>query len=161
MRPFTVCVLTAVFGSAIAFGAEKYTGPRPAKPDVPYLMHADNLIETEHGTSGTGERKNETWAYVEGATSTARTPLAEPIFLVKTQKLDANKLEVYRMDVKNGRREVLVNAKKAKDSARPVHLTVTQLDSGLYRIEVDEPLENGEYVVTPSGAADVFGFTIY
>jgi hypothetical protein len=25
---------------ASAMGAEKYTGPRPAKADLPYLMHA-------------------------------------------------------------------------------------------------------------------------
>ena len=161
MRPLIALFLFAVFVSAAAFGAEKYTGPRPPKADVPYLLHADNLVETEHGSSGTEERKDETWAYVTGPTSSARTPLAEPIFLVKTEKLNANKLEVYKMDVKDGRREVRVVAKKAKDSAKPVHVAITQLEPNLYRIEVDEPLENGEYVVTPSGAPDVFGFTIY
>jgi hypothetical protein len=161
MRLLTLFFLTVVFGSAIALGADKYTGPRPPKADVPYLVHADNLLETEHGTSGTEERKNETWAYVDGSASNAKTPLAEPILLIRTEKLNANKLEVYQMEVKNGRREVLVVAKRAKDSARPVHVTVTQVDSNLYRIEVDEPLENGEYVITPAGAPDVFAFSIY
>ena len=27
--------------------AEKYAGPKPVKADIPYLMHADTLIETE------------------------------------------------------------------------------------------------------------------
>ena len=27
--------------------ADKYTGPKPPKADVPYLLHADTLIETE------------------------------------------------------------------------------------------------------------------
>ena len=27
--------------------AQKYNGPTPAKADVPYLIHADSLVETE------------------------------------------------------------------------------------------------------------------
>ena len=38
--------------------AEKYTGPRPPKADVPYLLHADNLIETEIGKAKSDERKD-------------------------------------------------------------------------------------------------------
>ena len=40
------------------FGAEKYTGPRPPKADIPYLMHADNLIETEVGKAASDERRS-------------------------------------------------------------------------------------------------------
>jgi hypothetical protein len=37
-----------VLSAVVVLGAdEKYTGPRPAKPDVLNLVHADNLVETE------------------------------------------------------------------------------------------------------------------
>ena len=33
--------------SSLSGADEKYTGPHPPKPDIPYLMHADNLVEPE------------------------------------------------------------------------------------------------------------------
>ena len=111
--------------------------------------------------SSNEDRKDETLATVQGASSPVKTPLAEPIFLLKSEKLNADKFEAYRVEPKNGRREVVISHKKGKNLARPIHLTVTRLDTGLFRIEVDEPLENGEYVLTPEGSAAVFGFSIY
>jgi hypothetical protein len=147
--------------AASAFAAEKYTGPRPPKVDVPYLMHADNLIETEAGKAKTDERKDTVIATVPGASSPVKTPLAEPIFLIKTDKLSVDKIAAYRMEVKNGQREVVVNAKKLKNMKQPIHLQVTRLDDRLYRIEVDEPLENGEYSLSPDGSDETFSFQIY
>jgi hypothetical protein len=147
--------------AASAFAAEKYTGPRPPKVDVPYLMHADNLIETEAGKAKTDERKDTVVATVPGASSPVKTPLAEPIFLIKTDKLSVDKIAAYRMEVKNGQREVVVNAKKLKNMKQPIHLQVTRLDDRLYRIEVDEPLENGEYSLSPDGSDETFSFQIY
>jgi hypothetical protein len=144
-----------------AIGAEKYTGPRPPKPDLPYLVHADNLVETEPGMAATETRKDATFAVLKGTTSKAKTPLAEPIFIIQTQKFQADKFEAYKLDVKNGQREVLINHKKPKNVERPIHLVITRLDEKLYRIEVDEPLENGEYCLTPQGSDDTFSFTIY
>jgi hypothetical protein len=40
-------------------------------------------------------------------------------------------------------------------------LSITRLDERLYRIEVDEPLENGEYTLTPQGSDATFSFSIY
>ena len=143
-------------------GAEKYTGPRPPKPDLPYLMHADNLMETVPGMATTETRKDATYAVLDGATSTAKTPLAEPIFILQTAKLQADKFEAYKLEVtKNGKREVLINHKKPKNVQRPIHLVITRLDDKLYKIEVDEPLENGEYCLTPQGSDATFAFTIY
>lgn len=142
-------------------GADRYTGPRPPKADLPYLQHADNLVETESGMASMETRKDATYAIVAGTTSKARTPLAEPIFLVQTNKFQADKFEIYKMELKDGKREVLVDHKKPKNLERPVHILITRLDDKLYRIEVDEPLENGEYVLTPQGSDDVFAFTIY
>ena len=144
-----------------AFAAEKYTGPRPPKPDVPFLLHADNLVETEVGMATTETRKDATYAILNGASSPAKTPLAEPMFILQTEKLVADKFEAYKLEAKNGKREVMINHKKPKNLQRPVHLVITRLDERLYKIEVDEPLENGEYTLTPSGSDATFSFAIY
>ena len=47
------------------------------------------------------------------------------------------------------------------NTVRPLHLMVTKVADHLYRIEADEPLENGEYALTPSGDNRVFCFEIY
>ena len=101
--------------TALLFAAEKYTGPRPPKADVPYLLHADNLIETEIGKAKSDERKDTVVATIPGAHSPVKTPLAEPIFLIKTDKLSVDKIAAFRLEVKNGQREVVVNAKKLKN----------------------------------------------
>jgi hypothetical protein len=147
--------------AASLFAADKYTGPRPPKADIPYLVHADNLIETELGKAKSDERKDTVVAVLPGAASPVKTPLAEPIFLIKSDKLVVDKLAAYRLEVKNGQREVVVNAKKLKNMQRPIHLQITRLDDRLYRVEVDEPLENGEYSLSPDGSDETFSFQIY
>jgi hypothetical protein len=160
MRALHVLTIAAM-ASGLVTAADKYTGPRPPKADVPYLLHADNLLETEQGTATNEQRKDATYAVIEGAASPAKTPLAEPIFLIRTDKLQADKLEAYKLEVRNGKREVLIGHKKPKNVPRPIHLEITRLDEKLYRVEVDEPLENGEYSLTPSGSDAVFSFAIY
>jgi hypothetical protein len=150
----------ALFGAAL-FGAERYKGPRPPKADVPYLLHADNLIETEVGKASSQERKDLVVATLAGASSPVKTPLSEPIFLIKTDKLLVDKIQAYRLEVKNGQREVVVDAKKSKNMKRPIHLQVTKLDDRLYRVEVDEALENGEYSLSPDGSDETFSFQVY
>jgi hypothetical protein len=142
---------------------EKYRGPRPPKPDVPYLLHASNLIETEALEAKEETQKDFNVASIPGAASPVRTPLAEPIFLFQSEKVPADKLQMYPLAVKNGRREVAfpLPGKKAKDAPRPVHLTLKKLDPGLWRIEVSQVLENGEYCLSPAGASTVFCFQIY
>ena len=141
-------------------GAQKYSGPRPPKPDVPYLVHADNLVETEV-TEAKEEKRKEDIAYiVAGASSSAKTPLAGPKFLFQAEKLEAGKLQLYRFEVKNGRREVFF-AHKGKGSAQPRRIEVSPLGGGLFRIEVNDSLENGEYGLTPEGVNTVFCFQVY
>jgi hypothetical protein len=152
--------LPLLFGAAL-IGAEKYTGPRPPKADVLYLVHADNLIETELGKAKSDERKDTVVATLPGASSPVKTPLSEPILIVKTDKLAIDKLAAFRLEVKNGQREVVVSAKKLKNMKPPIHLQVTKLDDRLYRVEVDEPLENGEYSLSPDGSDETFSFQIY
>jgi hypothetical protein len=142
---------------------EKYRGPRPAKPDVPYLLHASSLVETETLDAKEEAVKDFNVATIPGAASPVRTPLAEPIFLFQSEKVPAEKLQMYQLTVKNGRREVAFpsSAKKVKDAPRPVHLTFKKLEPGLWRIEAAQILDNGEYCLSPAGASAVFCFQIY
>lgn len=156
----SVLVLLAFVAGSVS-AAEKYAGPRPPKADVPYLLHADNLVETEAGVAATETRKDATMAILKGASSPVKTPLAEPIFIIRTEKFSPEKFEAYKLEAKNGQREVMIGHKKPKNVQRPVHLSITRLDDRLYRIEVDEPLDNGEYTLTPQGSDDTFSFSIY
>ncbi len=153
--------LALALACAPVFAADTYSGPRPPKPDVPYLLHADNLVETEAGEAKEQQKgKNETVYTIPGASSPARTPLAEPIFLFESEKIKPEALQLYRLEVRGGNREVVTSRKKA---ARPLRLMVTRLDQGLYRLEVNEGmgLENGEYALTPSESNAVFCFEVY
>ena len=146
--------------AALAIGADDYTGPRPPKPDVLYLVHASNLIPTETTEATQEGKKDDTTFSVPGAASPVRTPLAEPIFLLRSEKIKPDALELYRFEVKNGRRQLTLT-KKRKDSSGPFHLSITKLDKDLYRVEADEALENGEYSLSPNGSNAVFCFQIY
>ncbi len=151
-------LLIPVLGSA----QDDYKGPRPAKPDVPFLMHADNLVETEVSDAREEKRKNDFTYTILGASSTARTPLAEPIFLFLSEKISPDSLELYRLEVKNGARQITLSQKPKKDF-RPMRLSVSRLAEKLYRVEVNEGLglENGEYSITPNGSNKVFCFKVY
>lgn len=142
---------------------KKYSGPRPEKADMPYLLHASNLVPTEVGEASEEKRKDEVANTVRGAASTARTPLAEPIFLLRSEKLSPDKVELYAMSVKNGNREVVIptNPKKAKNAPKPLRLSMTRLEEGLYRLEANQWLDNGEYCLSPSGTQQVFCFQVY
>ncbi len=144
--------------AAISAWTADYSGPRPPKPDMLYLVHADNLVPTEAGDAKE-EPKNANAYTIAGAASTARTPLAEPIFIMQSEKITPESLELYKMDVKSGHRELSLGGGRRNPKA--LHLAVTRLAQGLYRIEVDEELDNGEYVLSPMGSNRVFCFEIY
>ncbi len=140
-----------------AIAADKYDGPRPPQPDMAYLVHADNLLPTE-----ALEAKSESGTYtVPGASSSARTPLAEPIFLIESDKVIPERLELYRWDVKGGRRELAASKGKRKSGSRPLHLSVNKLDGKLYRVEASEPLDPGEYSLSPNDSNKFFCFEVY
>jgi hypothetical protein len=148
-----------VFLGAVA--AQKYSGPRPAKPDVPYLVHADNLVETEVTEAKEEKRKNDLAYIVAGAASTVKTPLAGPAFIIQAEKIEPEKLHLYKFEVKNGHREVFFAAKGGKGSSRERRIEPTRLGEGLYRISVSESLENGEYGLSPDGSNAVFCFQVF
>lgn len=151
-------VLTFTFSAA---GAEKYTGPVPPKADMLYLLHAANLLETEAKEAREEKKGDNVTAIIPGESSPVKTPLAEPIFLLKSEKLQPNKIAAYPLEVKGGNREVVVAHRRQKNVAKPIYLDITRVDEGIYRIEVDEELPNGEYTLSPEGSNQTFSFQIY
>jgi hypothetical protein len=140
--------------------AQKYTGPQPEKADLVYLVHADSLVPTETGDAKEENRKDDVVAVVPGATSPAATPLASPIFLIRADKINADALEIYKLELKNGRREVVLTHKK-KPVAKPIVCSITKVGDDLYKVEVNQELPNGEYSITPRGSDVVFCFRVY
>ncbi len=159
VRP--LALLLPLVAVAIPAADRKYDGPRPPKPDVPYLVHADQLIEPEIVTATSQQRGDRITYSIPNPTSPVRTPLAEPIFLMEAEKLDANKLELYRFEARSGRRQLVLVKNPGRNDARPLRLKVTQVEGKLYRVEANEGLENGEYGLTPDGSDLVFAFQVY
>jgi hypothetical protein len=156
-----VVALGCVCSGWLAAEDEKYSGPRPPKPDLPYLVHADNLIPTEAGEAREDRHGKSDAVYtISGAASPARTPLAEPIFLFESDKIAPESLQLFRLEAKGGNREVVMGKRK---SGHPLHLAVKPLGGRLYRIEVNEGLglENGEYSLSPESSNTVFCFAVY
>ena len=152
--------ILAVLATTLA-AAEKYDGPRPDKPDILFLKHASKLIPLEMGEmKEEGTKKDETMLAMSGATAPTRTPLAEPIFLFNSDRLDPMRLELYKIEIKNGRREIKFK-KKGSNGPRPYKIMVNPLGAKLFRIDVNETLENGQYCFSPSGDNRVFCFEVF
>ena len=147
---------------ALALGAgwaQQYDGPRPALPDLPYLKHASNLIPTEATEAKEEKRKGDTLYVIDGAASTAKTPMALPVFLMKAGKIAPDRLQLYRLESKEGHREILFGAKKGPAA---LHMEVRKLSAdGIYRIEVEDELDPGEYSLSPEGSNQAFCFQVY
>jgi hypothetical protein len=63
--------------------AEDYKGPHPPKPDLPYLLHAGDLVATEATNAAQENQKKSANYTIAGASSSSKTPLAEPIFILE------------------------------------------------------------------------------
>ena len=135
MRTLTLALLAV----ATLTAQSDYTGPIPPKADVPYLLHASTLVETQVSEAKQDSKKNSTTFWVDGTSSTARTPLAEPIFIIRVDKLNPDKLELYRFEVNKARRELTIRENPGRND-RALHLSVTKLSKDLYRVEAGEPL---------------------
>jgi hypothetical protein len=155
MLPRTLLLAFAVVLTATA---QKYAGPRPPKADLPYLKHADNLVPAEAAEAKEEKKGGDILYVIDGANSSAKTPLASPIFLLQADKLVPARLQLFKLDSKNGRREILFSPKHPPNAIR---VEVTRLDSALYRIEVDESLDPGEYSLSPEGSDQVFCFQVF
>src|SRR5580704_1823799 len=144
---------------AFAASAQKYDGPVPPKPDLPYLKHGDTLIPIEAVEAKEEKRKDDTNYIIAGANSPVKTPLASPIFLMKSDKLLPRNLQLFKFESKSGRRELLFPTKKPPQAIR---IVVTKLSSdGVWKIEVDESLEPGEYSLSPNESNQAFCFQVF
>ena len=158
MRRF---IISLCLGAVALLAAAKYDGPVPDKSDIPYLKHASKLIPLEMGMmKEEAGKKDESVMAMQGATSPTRTPLAEPIFLFLYDRLDPMRLELYKIETKGGRREIKFK-KKGPNGPRPFKIMVNPLGGKLYRIDVNETLENGQYCFSPSGDDRVFCFEVF
>src|ERR1035437_4107155 len=152
--------LALCFSAAFAAAAQNYTGPLPPKADLPYLKHAENLVPTEMQEAKEEKGKKDDITYVlAGAASSARTPLASSVLLLQADKLVPAKLALYKLEPRNGRREITFSPKKQPQAIR-VELTHLNNDK-LYRLEVEESLEPGEYGLSAEGSNQVFCFQVY
>jgi hypothetical protein len=152
--------LPLLFAAVFAASAQsqKYTGPTPPKPDLPYLKHADSLVATDAGEATEEKKKNDILYVIPGAAAKARTPLASPILVMQADKLTPDKLGLFKLEVKNGHRELLSSPKKPPQAIR---MEVSRLSGNLYKLEVDESLEPGQYSLSPDGSNQVFCFEVY
>jgi len=142
--------------------AEDYKGPHPPKSDIPYLLHASDLVATEVTEASQESQKKSATYIVPGASSPVKTPLAEPIFIFESKQIDPASLELWRFEVRNGQRSVsITSGMHRKGSSGPFHLSVTKIGDHLFRIEAQDMLENGEYSLSPAGSRAAFCFQVY
>jgi hypothetical protein len=139
--------------------AQKYTGPPPPKPDLPYIQHATNLIPTEPVDAKEDKKLGDVIYTIDGANSSAKTPLAFPIFIIKADKLNPDNLQMYRLESKEGHRELTASAKK---NAEPIHVQVTRIGGdNIYKLDVYNSLDAGEYALTVEGSNRMYCFQVY
>jgi hypothetical protein len=150
--------LWLAFAVVLTAWAQKYSGPRPPKADLPYLKHAENLVPIEAADAKEEKKKDDILYTIAGANSSVKTPLASPIFILQAVKLVPERLQLFKLDSKNGRREILF---APKHPPKAIRVDVTRLATDLYRIEVNESLEPGEYSLTPEGSNQVFCFQVF
>jgi hypothetical protein len=149
----------AAIAAALCASAQKYNGPLPDKTDLPYIKQAAALIPMEIAEARSEKAGSGTRFIIEGAASSVKTPLPLPIFILKAQKLAAERLQLYKMEARDGHREYVVGGANSPDV---LHLEVTRLTAdGLCRIAVSDPLEAGEYVLSADTSKQVFCFQVF
>jgi hypothetical protein len=138
--------------------AQSYSGPSPAKADVPYLLHASQLLSTEVIEVKETKQKDGSTFVLPGANSPIKTPLASPIFIIKADKLDPEKLQLFQLESVGGHREIAFSKKK---NPQPYTFTVRKLEASMFRLEVNESLPVGEFSITPAESNAAFCFAVY
>ena len=161
MRQIAVSVFLLSSAALLSFGADKYSGPAAGQGGRAVSDARRHAHRNRSGRGARGDKKDSTVAVVPGPSSPAKTPLAEPIFILRTEKLVPERLSAFKMEVKNGNREVIISQKKGRNAQRPIYLNVTRLGDNLYKVEVDQRLENGQYTLSPEGSNQTFSFEVY
>ena len=139
--------------------SQTYSGPTPAQPDLPYLLHADTLIPTESLEARQSNTKDGITYTLAGPASPVRTPLASPAFVLESDKLMADKLQLYQLRSAGTHREITFSRKKKPPESYTFE--VKPLGNHLFRLEVNESLPKGEYSITPGDSNQAFCFAVY
>ena len=157
----TLVAAVLLLAALPAAAQKKYTGPRPPKPDALFLIHAGKLLPVETSEARESQGKNDTNYAVDGSASSTKTPVPEPVFLFQSDKINPERLSLFRMETKGGQRTLSIpsDSRKRKDNSRPIFILVTPLENRLFKVEVNEPLDNGEYCLSPEGSNTVFCFS--
>jgi hypothetical protein len=137
-----------------------YTGPRPDKKDVPYLVHAAALVQTEIARSTPIPDGDRTIWSIPGESSLAKTPLALPMFIIDSTAVVPARLRLYPFEPKDGRRRLTLS-NKGQGEAEPILITVSNVSGTLYRIETVNEIPNGEYCLTTPGSNRFFCFSVF
>lgn len=153
----TCLSFTAALLFAPVLFAQSYSGPAPAKADVPYLLHAGQLLSTEVLEARETKLKGGSSYTLPGANSPVKTPLASPIFLIKADLLDPEKLQLFQLLSGGGHRQITFSNKK---NPRAYTFTVKKLEGNLFRMEVNESLPIGEYSIAPSDTNTAYCFAV-
>jgi hypothetical protein len=82
------------------------------------------------------------------------------VLVIDVAKINPAKLQLYRFEVKGGRREIVFR-KKGRQNLQPITMSLAPIGGSLYRLEVVPSLENGEYGLSPEGSNQVFCFTVF
>jgi hypothetical protein len=153
----------ALLAAVIVLAQEKSSEPKPPKTDLPYLLQASRLIPTEPQPVTRSGSKTDDTISVPGATSTARTPLPEPIFLFSPGEIKASDFELIRFQVAGGRRQWKKGQQTSSDDEpdQPLRLTLRPMAEGVVRIEAAVMLNPGEYALIPHGKNTAFCFTVF
>ena len=152
------CFALAIWMSGSA-AAQKYAGPPPATADLLFIQHAQTLVPTERVQAKENKIKDDTVYTIDGLNSPARTPLALPMFIVKTDQLAPERLILYRLKTVENHREIALSAKRL--NADPIHVDVIQTGDHLYKLTVYDGLDPGEYALSPVDSNLMFCFQVY
>lgn len=139
---------------------EAYNGPVPAHRNVPYLVHADSLVETEAGSARERLLKDGMIYFVPGDRSPSRTPLACPTLVIDADGAEVEKLRLFRLRVRGDHREIAFS-RRDKSGGAVLRTHVTRISGGIYRVSVLDSLEPGEYALSPDGSDAVFCFAVF
>lgn len=158
----SVAALAAGLTNVPIHAQQKSTQPKPPKPDLPYLLEVEKLIPTDEQI--VTRSKDDQTMTIPGTTSSARTPLPEPIFLFLPGKIEATQFELFHFQVTDGHRQWTKGSEERPDNDAPedaIRLTLRPLGGGVVRIEAAEMLDPGEYALIPRGQNTAFCFTVF
>jgi hypothetical protein len=164
MHRRTLLKAMACFLAAILSAQEKSAGPTPPKADLPYLLEAGKLIPTDAQPVSRSSSKDDQTVAVAGATSSARTPLPEPIFLFLPAQINATGFELIHFQVRNGRRQWTKSKQQRPDDEETeeiLRLTLRPQGQHVLRIEAAEMLNPGEYALLAKDGNTAFCFTVF